>query len=614
MTRTLLTCAVVLLAALGVRGETPAPSRSEAAALPAPSPLETAAAPAPETQIDKLVFGRLTQLRLQPANLCSDAVFARRVYLDVIGAIPTVQEAKDFLNDPDPNKRRALIDRLLDRPEFADYWAMRWGDRLRVKAEFPVNLWPNAAQAYHHYIRACLLENKPYNQFVRELLTSDGSNFRVPPVNFYRAVQNRTPEGIATAVALTFMGMRAENWPKERLAGMAAFFSQIGYKSTREWKEEIVFWDPGKSLTQAAAAAAAQAAAATPPKPASATPSKSAGTKTPKPDSATPPATASTTPPKPAGASAPDAKTASPPPSSAAPPAPPPPLPPNPGPLAAVFPDGTKVTIPPDRDPREVFAGWLLDPQNPVLARAMANRMWSWLLGRGIIHEADDIRPDNPPSNPALLAYLQQEFVNSHCDLKHLLRLILNSKTYQLSCIPKAKGPEAAANFASHPLRRLEAEVLIDALCQITGTTELYTSAIPEPFTFIPDKQTAVALADGSISSPFLELFGRPPRDTGLESERSNRPVPSQRLYMLNSSQIQRKLEDGPRMKPLLASNRKPRDVMDDLYLTILSRFPTEEEIAKAEAYAKSGMAKGREAWIDLAWALINSDEFLYRH
>ena len=163
------------------------------------------------------------------------------------------------MQDPDAkNKRRLLIDRLLERDEFADYWAMKWGDVLRIKAEFPVNLWPNAAQAYHRWVRASIAENKPYDKFVRELLTSSGSNFRVGPVNFYRAIQNRTPEGIAAAVALTFMGARADAWPKERLAGMAVFFAQVGYKPTREWKEEHVFWDPyrtaGHGRRRAAAA------------------------------------------------------------------------------------------------------------------------------------------------------------------------------------------------------------------------------------------------------------------------------------------------------------------------------------------------------------------------
>ena len=228
------------------------------AAAPAldPGVFESPAELKPESQIDKLVFAKLSTLDIHPA-LCSDAVFVRRVYLDVIGTLPTAKEARDFIQDPDAkNKRRVLIDRLLERTEFADYWSMKWGDILRIKAEFPVNLWPNAAQAYHRWVRASIAENKPYDKFVREMLTSSGSNFRVGPVNFYRAIQNRTPDGIASAVALAFMGTRTDSWPKDRLTGMAAFFSQIGYKPTREWKEENVYWDPFASMTQAGTNAA----------------------------------------------------------------------------------------------------------------------------------------------------------------------------------------------------------------------------------------------------------------------------------------------------------------------------------------------------------------------
>ena len=186
----------------------------------------------------------MKKLGLQPSPLCSDAVFLRRVYLDVIGTLPTAAEAREFLLDTIPQKRRLLIDRLLERDELADYWAMKWSDLLRIKAEFPINLWPNAAQAYYHWIRTSIRENKPYDRFARELLTSSGSNFRVPPVNFYRAIQSRQPTAIAQSVALALMGARAEKWPKDRLAGMSVFFSKIGYKPTAEWKEEIVFFDP----------------------------------------------------------------------------------------------------------------------------------------------------------------------------------------------------------------------------------------------------------------------------------------------------------------------------------------------------------------------------------
>lgn len=511
-----------------------------AAEAPAPRPaaasvFELAAAPQPQSRIDELVFARLQQLGIEPAHVCTDAVFARRVFLDAIGTLPTPAETRQFLQDKSPGKRAALIDRLLARDEFADYWAMKWSDLLRVKAEFPVNLWPNAAQAYHQWIHAAIRDNVPYDRFARTLLTANGSNFSVGAVNFYRAVQNKEPATIARTVAVTFMGERAEKWPIARLAGMGAFFAQLGYKATGEWKEEIVFYDPNK----------------------------------------TPPA----------------------------------------GAPAAVFPDGTAANLAPDRDPREVFADWLVDPKNPYFARAMANRVWSWLLGRGIVQEPDDLRADNPPVNPELLAYLETQFVAAHYDVKALMRLILNSTAYQLSSLARSDRPEAETNFAFYAPRRLDAEVLIDALNQITGTTEKYSSAIPEPFTFVPEDQRAIALPDGSITSTFLETFGRPSRDTGLEAERNNRITATQRLTLLNSTQVQRKLEQGPKLQALLRTSRPGTwDVVDGLYLAILARPPTGDERAIVAAYVQAAGPDRRAAAIDLAWALINSAEFLYRH
>jgi len=183
--------------------------------------------------------------------VCSDGVFVRRAYLDVIGMLPTAEQAAQFLKDSDPDKRRKLIDRLLDRAEYADYWAMKWCDLLRVKSEFPIKLWPNAVQAYHRWIHTSVRENMPYDRFVRELLTGSGSNFRDPQVNFYRAVQSREPQAIAQAVALSFMGVRPESWPNDRWSGMAAFFSQIAYKPTIEWKEEIIQFDLDKARSPA---------------------------------------------------------------------------------------------------------------------------------------------------------------------------------------------------------------------------------------------------------------------------------------------------------------------------------------------------------------------------
>ncbi len=645
--KTLLISAALFLAALG----------GIAAPEPGQNIFESPACATPETPLDKIVQRKLAKLGIHPV-ICSDAVFVRRAYLDAIGTLPTAQEARDFIRDESPDKRSALVDRLLEREEFADYWAMKWGDLLRVKAEFPINLWPNAAQAYHHWIRTSIRDNKPYDQFVREMLTANGSNFRVGPVNFYRAMQDKTPEGIATTVALTFMGSRAELWPKRYLPGMAVFFSQISYKPTREWKEEIVFWDPDKDdvpiiagnvakpvtnavaqtstnivtkpatnaiaqaatnsinkqvtnavaqlttniVTKPTTNAVAQIASSNISKQVTNAVAQAATNNVSKPitNAVAQPATnivsnpAATNATTQAAARKPVKKV----------------------PQEAIFPDGTRVRkLSPDKDPREIFADWLITPKNRWFTANIVNRIWSWLLGRGIIQEPDDIRPDNLPSNPALLDYLQKELVASHYDLKHIYRLILNSRTYQFSSIiPKPEHPRAEANFAFYPLRRLDAEVLIDAINQITGTSDLYTSAIPEPFTFIPDNKPAITLPDGSITSPFLELFGRPARATGMENERANRPMPIQLMHMLNSSHIQRKLEESPKLKAIIGSKRKPQEITEDIYLAVLSRFPTPEEIKNVDAYSKSGVVKGRDVWIDLVWALINSEEFLYRH
>jgi len=170
-----------------------------------------------------MVTQTLRQRGIEPANLCSEAVFIRRVYLDVIGALPEPQDVRRFIQNRRPSQRAALINALLKREEFADYWSLKWCDLLRVKAEFPINLWPNAVQAYHRWIHDALAKNMPYDQFARALLTSSGSNFRVPPVNFYRAIQGREPSVIAGAVALTFMGVRMQSWPEARRSNMAAF-------------------------------------------------------------------------------------------------------------------------------------------------------------------------------------------------------------------------------------------------------------------------------------------------------------------------------------------------------------------------------------------------------
>ncbi|WP_162029304.1 MULTISPECIES: DUF1553 domain-containing protein [unclassified Lentimonas] len=486
--------------------------------------------PAQMTELDRLLQSSLSAAELQFAANCSDAVFLRRVYLDVTGSLPPADGVQPFLQDQSVSKRAELIDALLASEGYAVYWAMRWSDLLRVKSEFPINLWPNAAQAYHEWIYQSLRENKPYDVFARELLTSSGSNFRRPEVNFYRAVQGQDAASLAQAAALAFMGTRLENWPESERLEFEQFFSRIAFKPTAEWKEEIVYVDP-EPFTE----------------------------------------------------------------------------------LALVTPDGEAIQMPATGDPREVFADWLIQPQNAWFARNMVNRQWAWLMGRGMIHEPDDIRADNLPTHPELLGYLERELVESGYDMKHVLRVILNSRAYQQSSLPSGDSVSAAEHFACYPVRRLDAEVLADVLCGLTGTEETYVSMIPEPFTYIPSDTRTIAIADGSISSPFLQLFGRPSRDTGLFAERDSSMTDKQALHMLNSSHVLKKINKSTWIRQV-SKGTLDREKLTPLYLAFYGRKPMDAEVRIAQQYCAG---KGKKRWAatqDLIWAMMNSKEFLYNH
>ena len=495
-------------------------------------PYESGQVKIPVSQLDKLVYKKHRANGIENAHHCSDEVFLRRIYLDTTGTLPPVRAVIKFGNLERVDKRQYIIELLLNDDVFDEYWTLKWSDLLRIKAEFPINLWPNGVQAYHHWVQHAIASEMPYDQFARELLTASGSNFRVPQVNFYRAIEGKKPETIAAAVALTFMGVRFENLSEQQQANMTRIFSRVAFKPTDEWKEEIVHLDPEQYT-----------------------------------------------------------------------------------PLDITFPDGTKAIVPAGSDPRVAFADWLIQPDNPWFTRNITNRTWAWLMGRGLIHEPDDIRPDNPCVNPPLLNYLEEELVASEYDIKHLFRLILNSRTYQQSAIPKSDHPMAEALFAHYIVRRLDAEVLIDALSGFGGKGELYQSPVPEPFTFVPEYQRTIGLTDGSITSQFLEKFGRPSRDTGLQSERNNDVSVDQIMYLLNSSEVQKKIKSSPWLRELLKTAKgNPRAITNSLYLILLSREPTRPELNLAVAYFNEGKRQKRQSTEDLCWALINSKEFLYRH
>lgn len=495
------------------------------------NPYEQETSPTRITRIDKLVQAELELAGIEKALPCSDDVLVRRAFLDVTGTLPPQEAYWKYMRAKPAVRRVALIDGLLETEAYVGYWALKWSDLLRIKAEFPINLWPNGVQAYYHWIRASIAKNKRYDQFARELLTSSGSNFRVPPVNFYRAIEGQEPEAIAAAVSLNLMGVRWNSWSEQQQADLAHIFSRVAYKGSAEWKEEIVHLDPEQY-----------------------------------------------------------------------------------SPMELTFPDGSKGRIKAGEDPRVAFADWLIRPGNPWFAKSMVNRIWFWLMGRGLIHEPDDIRDGNPCVNPALLSYLEREFVQSGYDMKHMFRLILGSQTYQQSAIPRSDHPDAGKLFAHYIVRRLDAEVLFDAFRVLGGQGELYQSPAPEPFTFFPEYKRTVDLSDGSITSQFLEKFGRPGRDTGTEMERDNSFSVDQSMYLLNSSEVQTRIQNSFRLKQIIRSAKRDNDkAIEAVYRMVLTRPPTRQEVTIALAYP--GIRNGQpSAYEDLVWALINTKEFLYRH
>jgi hypothetical protein len=502
--------------------------------LPTPFP-EVAA----NNKIDELVFAKLGQLGIPPSGVSSDAEFLRRVSLDVIGTLPTPDETRAFLASTDAQKRAKLVDSLLERGEFADFWALKWGDLLRVKPEFPIQLWPKGVATFHRWIRDSMAANKPYDQFVRELVTASGSGYRDGPANYYRATSERNPQGWAEMTATTFLGVRIDcahchNHPFETLTwddnfGLAAFF-KVGLKNTGEWGEQIVHYNPGTIVRHVQ--------------------------------------TGQVVKPKLLG--------------------------------------GDSLELTADEDPRVRLANWMTSPENPWFTKCIANRVWYWLMGRGIIHEPDDLRETNPPENPELLDYLCQELVAHKYDLKHLFRLILNSKTYQLSSKPNQWNRTDEMHFSHYPIKRLGAEQLLDAVSAVCES--------PEKFPGLPAGYRAIQLSHSGVNSFFLDLFGRPPRDISCECERKQEASMPQALYLINTDHLEGKLRGGQRIKRLLAAGKSDAEIVEEFYLAALSRLPTDGEKVKTLEYLSAKKDAREQAFQDVLWALLNTKEFMFSH
>jgi len=500
-------------------------------------------APSENNSIDHQVFAKLKMLSIQPSELCTDQEFIRRAYLDVCGILPTAEETKAFLASADKDKRARLIDRLLERPEYADFWTLKWCDVLRSDRK---TIQVKGTYVYQNWLRDRIEKNVPFDQIVRELLTASGSTYSNPAANYYRIAAD--PQNLAETTTQLFFGIRMqcakchnhpfEKWTQDDYFSMAAFFARVKHKkdptelgaTPPNAGAELVYLDRAGEVVQ--------------------------------------PRSGKTMPPKFMG-----------------------------GPVAQVL---------PSQDRRQVLADWLTSAKNPFFAKSVANRVWFHLTGRGIVDPVDDFRDSNPSANDELLEALAQDFTAHKFDLKQLIRVILNSRTYQLSAQANDFNKDDNKYFSHAVTKLLTAEQLLDALCAVTEA--------PEKFANVPLGTRAVQLPDGEMNHPFLKTFGQPGRELACECEREQDSNLAQALQLINGPTVNDKLRNANnRIGRLLAKKVPEKDMLDELYLTALSRPPAEAEVKVALAHVAKAADK-RKAWEDVQWALINSKEFLFRH
>ncbi|MDB5385465.1 MAG: hypothetical protein JWM11_1111 [Planctomycetaceae bacterium] len=526
--------------------------------------------PPEQNELDQHVFTKLKMLNILPSELCTDQEFVRRVFLDLGGILPTPDETRAFLADSDPGKRAKLIDQLLDRSEFADFWAYKWLDVLRSNR---LTIQIKGSHAYRQWLRSHIERNTPWNEVVRDILTAGGSTFDNPPANYYRGTYHhgapavRDPQGLAEMTSQLFFGIRMqcaqchnhpfERWTQDDYYHMAAWFSQVqakpdavqpgGPQQNYPWQlreNALVIFSTGTGETIH-------------------------------------PLTRKPMVPKVVGMPAPD--------------------------------------IPPGTDRREILAKLVTAPENPFFARATVNRIWFHLLGRGIVDPPDDFRDSNPSVNDPLLDTLARDFVDNKFDVKRVIRKIVNSRTYQLSMHSNASN-DADEKYFSHALvkkKRLSAEVLLDAICKATGE--------PEEFTGMPAETRAVQLPDGQViftggryaswdRHPFLKAFGQPAREAACECEREGDVNLARALELKNGDFIQAKIRaPNNRIGQLMAKKLPDTEILSELFLATLSRPPLSDETLPALEHVAKAVDK-RKAWEDIHWALLNTNELLFRH
>ena len=490
--------------------------------------------------IDELVWRNLQRLNITPSPVCDDHTFLRRATTDICGRIPDPAEVTAFLADLASDKRARLVDRLLLEPSFADHWANKWVDLLRPN---PYHVGIKATFNYDRWIRASFHARKPWDQFVRELITARGSTFHNGAVTMFR--DRREPEELTTLVSQLFVGVRLECtkchhhpfevWGQDDFYSFAAYFSRINRKGTGisapiSGSEEFVF----------------------------------AGTQ----GSVSHPVTGEVMKPRPLFGKAP----------------------------ASI--EG--------EDQRDALAAWITSPQNHLFAQVMANRVWADLMTRGFVEPVDDMRATNPPTNGPLLTALGEHFRDSGFSLTELVRVIANSQAYQLSSLPNDSNVSDTRNYSRHYRHRLRAEVLLDAVTQVTGME-------PE-FAAMPPDSSAKQLWTHRSDSLFLDTFGRPDPNQNPPCERTTDSTVVQSLHLMNSDKLYHDIgHDSGKARILANSEKTAPEVSSELYRLVFGREPTPAETALVTEQLAAEGAIRRQVIEDLTWAMVNSAEFVFQ-
>ena len=509
-------------------------------------------APRENNYVDREIFTKLRSLRVNPSALGSDTVFLRRAYLDLLGLLPSANEARTFLADARADKRARLVDELLERPEFADFWAQKWGDLMRAEEK---TIDRKGVQALQQWTARNLREHRPVDELARDLIAARGSTYQNPPANYYRAL--RDPITRAEATAQVFLGVRLQcaqchnhpfdRWSQDDYYDWAGLFARVSYKVLENNRtdnldshefigEQVVYLAREGSVT--------------------------------------------------------NARTGQ--------------------PSAPRF-LGAKTKLATDADPLRELAVWTT--ANPLFARSQVNRVWFHLMGRGLVDPVDDFRPTNPASHPELLDRLAKDFVAQKFDLRWLIRQVINSRAYQLSSEPNDTNRDDEVNYSHVLLRRLTAEQLLDSQHAALAVPARFNGYPAGMRAGQLPGVGAVRLREKkkSSSDAFLTLFGKPMRLLSTECERSCETTMSQAFNLVSGPEMNELLAaPDNRIQQLISAGRSNLEIATELYWNTLNRAPTQAELLEISARADRAEDK-RRVFEDLSWALLNAKEFVFR-